>query len=162
MRMDMPYLTPLTPDQQRSAGLTLPQPLAIADRVRFSELDPLNHVNNVAYLEWFERMRIRYSLAWEVSPFRGRPDAPRIVIRSGEIRYHAEVLSDADYIATCGCVGFRTTSYELHQEIWSGGTLRATFDCVLVLLEQTGSGRMPIPQALRDRFVQIDGAASQI
>ncbi|WP_299030276.1 thioesterase family protein [uncultured Sulfitobacter sp.] len=157
--MTLPYHVPLSADQQRAFGIPQPQPLAIADRVRFSELDVLNHVNNVAYLEWFERLRIRYSQEWGISRYDGDADAPRIVIRSGEIRYHAEVRMDEDYVATCGCTAFRNTSYTLQQQIWAGGTLRATFDCILVTLERDGTTRRRLPDWLRTRFTQIDGAS---
>lgn len=159
--MNIPYLTPLTPDQQRLFGIEPPQPLAIVDRVRFSELDVLNHVNNVAYLEWFERLRVRYSQAWGITRYQGDADAPRIVIRSGEIRYHAEVRMDENYAATARCLAYRNTSYTLRQEIWAAGTLRATFDCVMVMLEQDGTTRRPLPAALRARFAQVDLAEDQ-
>ncbi|MEQ6248005.1 thioesterase family protein [Sulfitobacter sp. HNIBRBA3233] len=157
--MTIPYHTPLSADQQRSLGIETPQPLAMADRVRFSELDTLNHVNNSRYMEWFERMRVRYSQECGISTYGGEGAAPRIVIRSGEIHYRQEMVMDEDYVATCGCTAFRNTSYTLRQEIWSGGTIRCTFDCVLVLLYPDGSGRrMPIPDAVRERFVAVDGA----
>jgi hypothetical protein len=63
--MTVIYHTPLSPDQQRAAGMPTPQPLAMADQVRFSDLDTNNHVNNTVYFEWFERLRIR--------PARGYP-----------------------------------------------------------------------------------------
>ena len=56
--MDMPFHTPLTAEQQASAGINPAKPLALRDKVRFSELDVLNHVNNARYIEWFERLRI--------------------------------------------------------------------------------------------------------
>ncbi|QUJ77986.1 acyl-CoA thioesterase [Sulfitobacter albidus] len=130
----------------------------MGDRVRFSELDVLNHVNNGRYMEWFERLRVRYSQDWGISTYGGEAGAPRIVIRSGEIRYVQEMRMDEDYVCTCACTAFRTTSYTLLQQVWAGGTLRATFDCVLVLLTQDGSARMPIPDAVRQRFIEVDGA----
>jgi len=48
--MTLIYNTPLSAAQQVVQGIAPVQPLAIADRVRFSELDPLNHVNNTAYM----------------------------------------------------------------------------------------------------------------
>lgn len=155
--MSLIYHTPLSPEQQRAAGLPEPQPLAMADRVRFSELDILKHVNNAAYMGWFEKLRVRYSQERGISTYGGGSN-PRIVVRSGEIHYRQEMVMDEDYIATCRCAAFRNTSYTLNQQIWSGGTLRASFDCVLVLLEPDGSGRRPLPDDLRARFMDLDGA----
>jgi acyl-CoA thioester hydrolase len=152
------YHTPLSPAQQAVAGIDPVQPLAMADQVRFSELDPLNHVNNVAYMTWFERLRVRYSQDWGISNYRSGTDNPRIVIRSGQIHYRQEMRLDEDYVVTCACSGFRTNSYALTQQLWSAGSLRATFDCVMVLLTADGSGKHALPDALCDRFQQVDSA----
>ena len=156
--MTLPYHTPLDAAQQRAAGLSDPQPLAMADQVRFSELDVLNHVNNAVYMEWFERLRVRYSQDWGLSDYGAGADRPRIVIHSGTIRYRQEMRMDETYLVTCRCSAFRTSSYSLNQQLWSGGTLRASFDCVMVMLTRDGSGRQPIPDAVRRRFTEIDGA----
>jgi len=156
--MTLIYNTPLSAAQQVVAGVDPVQPLAIADRVRFSELDPLNHVNNTAYMEWFERLRVRYTQEWGISDYTAGADNPRIVIRSGHVHYRREMHMDEDYVATCACVGFRTSSYSLSQQIWSGGTLRATFDCVMVHLDPNGQGKRPLSQAMCLRFENIDGA----
>lgn len=159
--MTIPFHTPLSRDQQHMLGIAPPQPLAMADQVRFSQIDVLNHVNNVVYIEWFERLRIRYHQEWGMSDYSHTEVSPRIVIRSGEIRYLEEMKLDEVYVATCGCIRFRNTSYTMHQEVWAAGRLRATFDCVLVLLRQDGTGRFPIPDAVRARFLNVDGAIAE-
>ena len=161
--MPLLYLTPLTHDQQRTFGIAPPAPLALADRVRFGELDALNHVNNVAYMRWFETLRIRYTQDWGISHHVAQPGDPRIVIRSGQIHYRQEMHMDQDYIATCGCIGFRNTSFSLRQQIWADGSLRASFDCVMVLLQNDGSGdRFALPEHLKSRFFEVDGAAPEV
>lgn len=156
--MELRYHTPLSPETQSQLGITPPAPLAMADRVRFSELDVLKHVNNAVYMHWFEKLRIRYTQDWGVSRYMGTGRNPRIVIRSGQIHYKQEIVMDEDYVVTCACTAFRTTSFTLAQTLWSGGTLRATFDCVLVLLTADGSGRYPIPDDVRQRMIDVDGA----
>ena len=153
----LPYHIPLTPDQQRSAGLTGDWPLALADRVRFSELDPLNHVNNVAYLIWFESARVAYFKHAGLSSYKDDSAEPRIVIRHGEIDWLQEMRADEDYVVASRTIGYRNTSFTMRQEIWAHGTKRATFDCVIVLLHPDGSGRMPIPDVIRERFHAVDG-----
>ncbi|WP_300019077.1 thioesterase family protein [uncultured Roseobacter sp.] len=156
--MTLQYHTPLSLERQLALGIDPPAPLAMADRVRFSELDVLNHVNNAVYMHWFERLRIKYTQDWGLSRYMGSGDDPRIVIRSGQIHYRQEMRMDEDYVVTCGCIAFRTTSFSLAQTLWAGGTLRATFDCVLVLLNADGSGRYPIPEDVRQKMIDIDGA----
>ncbi|WP_212525962.1 thioesterase family protein [Actibacterium sp. MT2.3-13A] len=153
--MTLPYLTPLDADTQRAHGIAAPWPLAIADRVRFSELDPLNHVNNAAYLSWFEGIRIHYFRDWDISHY--RPGDPRLVIRRAEVDYLREMRLDEDYILTARTVSFRTTSFTMEYALWAGD-LRATGAAVVVMLAPDGSGKMPLPDALRQRFEQVDGA----
>lgn len=160
--MTLLYHTPLSPEDQSKLGITPPAPLAMADKVRFSELDVLNHVNNAVYMHWFERLRIKYTQDWGLSRYMGAGTDPRIVIRSGQIHYRQEMRMDEDYVVTCGCTGFRTTSFSLAQMLWSGGTLRATFDCVLVLLNPDGTGRYEIPAPVRKRFEAVDGATRDV
>lgn len=154
---DIPYLTPLSTDQQRAIGVTEPWPLALADRVRFAELDPLNHVNNVAYLIWFETARVAYFKRVGISTYENDAVEPRIVIRRGEMDWLQEMRADEDYVILTRAVDYRTSSFTLRQEIRAGGTVRASFTCVIVLLQPDGSGRMPIPPHVLEVFHQIDG-----
>ncbi len=160
VKMTLPFHTPLTSAQQIDAGLGAAQSLAMADQVRFSELDVLNHVNNARYMEWFERLRIRYVQEWGISQY-DRPEDPRIVIRSGTIHYRREMRMDEVYITTCACATYRSTSFSLRQQLWAGGDLRATFDCVLVLRSPDGAAGYPIPAPVLDRFHQIDQAKKE-
>lgn len=158
--MDIPFHTPLDAAQQAALGIDPPAPLAMADQVRFSELDALRHVNNAVYMEWFERLRVKYTQVWEISRYGGTND-PRIVIRSGTIHYREEMKMDEIYAVSCGCTAFRRTSFTLEQQVWAAGRLRATLDCVIVLLNPDGSGRFPIPEPVVARFREIDGAGEE-
>lgn len=152
----LPYHTPLSADQQRAAGLATVWPLAVADRVRFAELDPLNHVNNVAYLTWFESARVLYFKHIGLTTYDNSTAEPRIVIRRGEMDWLLEMRADEDYVVATRTIGYRNTSFSMLQEVWAGGTKRAEFQCVIVLLQPDGSGRMPIPERIRRYF---DGEA---
>ena len=158
--MSLPYHINLTADQQRSAGISAPAPLAYADRVHHDELDALLHVNNVVYFTWFERLRIRFMEHHNIGTI-GDENSPRIVIRGGEIRYVKEMLRDEDYIVTTRCTAHRTSSLTLQQEIWAAGSLRATFTCVMVLLRQDGSARQPIPDAIKSMLQNTHGAVDE-
>ena len=79
------------------------------------------------------------------------------MIRRGEMDWLQEMRSNESYVVTARTIGYRNTSFTMAQEIWSGGTRRAAFECVIVLLKPDGSDRLPIPQAIRDRFHKVDG-----
>jgi len=157
--MDIRFHTPLTAQEQLDFGLDSPQPLALADKVRFAELDPLNHVNNKAYMEWFETLRVTYFDQLCASYYDGM-EPPRLVIRNATIHYIREMVMGETYVATARVTGFRNTSFSIEQQLWSGD-LRATLTGVLVMLRPDGSERYPLPQALRDVFVSRDGATPE-
>lgn len=155
--MELRYHTPLTAEEQLAHGLPEAQPTAIADRVRFSELDTQSHVNNKSYMEWFERARVEH-LARVFHPFYGDNPRPRVALHSATIRYVREMLAGEDYIVTARTVAFRTNSYTLEQQIWSGD-LRATLRVVAVLqLPDQPESRYPLPAALCQHLEQVEGA----
>lgn len=155
--MTLPYLTPLTAQQQRSFGIAQPAPYAHADKVRFGEIDMLGHVNNAAYFSWFETARTRYLEHHGLTKYDPAHD-PRIVLRSGDIHYIQEMRRDEDYITTVRCTQFRTTSLTVEQNIWAASTLRTRFSCVMVALTADGSSKLPLPASFTQKLEQIDGA----
>ena len=156
--MELRYLTPLTPEEQAAHGLAHPQPLAWADRVRFSEIDPQNHVNNKVYHEWFEIARTEYFRRICDPHYVGQP-LPRTVLHSATIRYLVEILPRQSYIVTARVAQFRNTSYTLDQQVWCDGSLRAMLSAVMVMLYPDGSGRKyPLPDSLKRSFKTEDGA----
>jgi len=154
---DLPYHTLLSADQQRAAGIETPAPYAMADKVRFGEIDMLGHVNNAAYLSWFETVRTRYVKDYGLTGYNPGHD-PRIVIRSAEIHYIREMLRDEDYIVTARTTAFRTTSFTIEQNLWSA-TLRARFSCVIVTLEPNGSAKRALPEGFVNKIKKTDGAS---
>lgn len=151
------FHTPLTAAEQTALGLPDPAPVALADRVHHDELDALNHVNNTVYFKWFERLRIHFAAHYDLALL-DRPDAPRTVIRSAEIRYVEEMHLADTYVVTARCTAMRRTSYTLAQQVWAAGRLRADFSCVMVLLAPHSPGRVPIPDPVRARLI-ADGAS---
>ncbi len=157
--MELRYLTPLSAKEQLAHGLDMAQPMARADRVRYSELDVLNHVNNKAYMEWFETLRTEhyYRLC---APFYDGLGEPRTVLRNADIHYIKEMVAGQSYIATARVSGFRNTSYTVEQQIWSDGELHARMNGVMVMRRPDGSAGYPLPEALRRYFVEKEGAAA--
>ena len=157
--MTLRFHTPLTPDEQLAHGLDTAQPLAIADKVRFAELDAQDHVNNKAYLTWFESLRIAYYDHLCASHYAGMP-RPRILLHSLTLRFVKEMLRDETYITTARVSAFRTSSYTMDQQLWAGN-LRARMSVVVVLGQPDGPARVPLPDGLRQQFVTLDEASDE-
>ncbi|WP_255731580.1 thioesterase family protein [Phaeobacter sp. B1627] len=128
----------------------------MADRVRFSEIDILQHVNNKAYLDWFEALRVEYYNSFFRHHFEGL-DQPRHVVRNADIHYIKEMVIGETYITTARVLSFRRTSYVIEQQIWSGD-LRATMQGVMVFRTADGTEGYPIPDSLRQQFIDLDRA----
>jgi len=158
--MELRYHTPLTPEEQLAHGLAAPQPLAIADRVRYAELDVLNHVNNKSYMTWFETLRVAYFERLCAPLYETEIEQPRTVLRNADVHFIREMVENEDYIATARVTAFRRTSYTIEQQLWSGD-LRATMTGVMVMLDPKGPGRLPLPDSLRDLFRTRDGARAE-
>lgn len=153
--MTTPFLIPLTADQQRAAGIPDPWPYARADRVRFGEIDALGHVNNTAYLRFFETLRVNYLNDYQVHDYGSDAPRPRIVVKSVTLEFHAE-LKIADYIACARTVEMRRTSFLHTYGLYSDGQLKTTGTAVVVFLNGDGS-KMPLPDDLRARLADTDG-----
>ncbi len=149
----IPYHTPLPVSTLRDLGIPEPWTYGVADRTRFSELDPVGHVNNVAYLQWFEAFRVHYLVDYGIA-YSG-DDSPFPVLRRVEVDYRAEMNIREDYIVTGRTKSMRTTSMEMEYAVWSGGGLRATGSAVLVFL--TKSGRHTLTDQQRETLIARDG-----
>ena len=123
----------------------LPGQLGWSDAVRFSELDPLGHVNNVAYLAWFEGIRVRYLTALGLTSY--GPDDPGFVVRRLDAEYRAEMRLHDPYTVTVATTRMGRTSFEQDYEVHGRAGLTASGSCTIVMVRQ---GRpAPLTDAIR-------------
>jgi len=151
------FLTPLSVEALRKAGVGAPWTFGIADRVRFGELDVLGHVNNAAYLRWFENLRIHYLQEYGLFDYDTTP--PKIVLRSVGLGFLREVKLHDTYILTGRTIEMRTSSFTMNYGVWVNGTLTTTGDAVVVSLNDDNSKRplsakMKTTLATRDQAIQ--------
>jgi acyl-CoA thioester hydrolase len=125
-------------------------PFGYRDRVRFSELDPLNHVNNAAYLSWFETARIGYLLRYGLSGMTHSEADPQIVVRRQLVDYLAPVLFGETYIVAMRSTRIKPSSLVMDYAVYVDGRIRATGETVIVSLTPDGRARQPFrPEAVR-------------
>lgn len=149
-------LDPLGPRELRQIGIPAPWSFGMADRVRFYELDVLNHVNNTAYLRWFESARVHYMATYEISHYREHD--PTLVLRSVTCDYLAPMYLNERYVVTARCASFRKTSFVKEYAVWTDGRLKASGTAVVVMTESDGTTKIQIPHEVRSVFLQRDGA----
>ncbi len=154
----MLYHTPLPIDDLRSFGIPSPWSYGTADRVRFGEIDALNHVNHTAYLRWFETFRITYFRDYGISNYDA--NSPRIVLKSIAAEFIKEMVVSQDYIVTGRTTTFRNTSWVMEYGVWTDQGLQATGQSVLVQLDPTSGTKRPLSDAVRQTFIARDQASA--
>ena len=151
-----PFVTPLDGPALRAVGIPEPWTFGMADKVRFAEVDVLNHVNNVVYLRWYETLRVNYMHHHGLYDLAG-PD-PKFVVKSVTLDYKAEVHPNAEYINVARTVSMRNTSFAMEYGTFVDGQLTTTGTAVCVVLNQDNTKR-PLTDAIRQTFIDNDSAA---
>jgi acyl-CoA thioester hydrolase len=91
------------------------------DRVRFSDCDPMRHVNNAAYSTYLEESRIQ--VLGGLDPF---------ILARVEIDFRAELRAGEEIEVLTRCSRIGTRSFELEHEIRVDGRVAAQGKSVLV------------------------------
>ena len=110
--------------------------LGWADTVRFGELDPLGHVNNAAYLVWFEALRVRHLTAIGFTQY--RPEDPRFVVAALDATYRAELKLHEDYVLATRCTRVGRTSFVMAYRCMAGGRADAASGSATVVMLRDG------------------------
>jgi acyl-CoA thioester hydrolase len=142
-----------------AAGIPAGWHFGIADRTRWSEMDPLAHTNNAAYLAWFENVRLSWLSQRKITAF--GPGEPKFVIRQVGIDYLGEIRAGEDYIVTLRVSRTGRTSYTQEYAVYvlrnGQAHLATTSHAVIVMLTPDGTSTMPLPDYMVDIFVNQDG-----
>ncbi len=155
--MPITSFEPLSGSDLRDAGIPEPWSFGIADKVRFVELDILNHVNNAAYVNWLENARIAYFMDYGISDYVS-PDQPVLVVRSLKIDFRAPLLLNDTYIVTARSISYGRTSWKMEHAIFSGDQMAASAENVIVTVSPDGDGPVPLRPSIIDVIRTRDGA----
>ena len=121
----------------------------VADRVRFHELDALNHVNNVIYLRWFETIRVAYLQDYGFTDYSHTDADPFLVVRAQTADYLAPMFQNETYILTARTSVLKPSSFIMEYAAHVDGKPRCTGSAVMVSLQADGKTRKPHkPQAV--------------
>lgn len=104
-------------------------------QTRFQDLDPMGHLNNVAFAAMFENARVRFNQRMgsmnRAAGFRG-------VVAQSTINYIAEgsYPEDVEIATGIGTIGNR--SWEILAAMFQSGAVIATCDTVIVMTSSPG------------------------
>ena len=147
----------LTKDQLTAAGLA-GFSYGYQDKVRFYELDALNHVNNTVFLKWFETIRVNYAMARGLTTYSHADDDPQLVVRHLSADFLAPMYQNEIYTIAARTRLIKPSSLIMEYAVAVQGQIKGTGDCVIVSLEQDGKTRRPhFPKAIR-AMTDLDGA----
>jgi acyl-CoA thioester hydrolase len=118
---------------------------------RFSDLDPLGHVNNVVFLDYLQEARIRAFLQINYTQFF---EISQVMVHQSidfrrPIMYSTEPLTIETWVSSVG-----NTSYRMKYRILSeAGELAAEAESVMVCFDKDKA--VPIPDTLRSALQSI-------
>jgi acyl-CoA thioester hydrolase len=127
-------------------------PFTHSDRVRFGDLDAMGHLNNVAFLQFFESARIAF--LQEIVP-EHNPTEPSdfgLIFAECRINYRSPGFFDEDIATSVRPAGLARSSFRIEFEMRShrDGRLLAEGYGVLVGYDYANGKAARLPKRLRD------------
>ncbi len=156
----MQYLTPRDRPALEALGIE-GWAYGFADRVRFYELDALNHVNNVTFLRWFETIRVAYLQDYGLTSYAHDDTDPQIVIRAQSADYFAPMFQNESYVLTARTTLVKPSSFIMEYAAHVDAQVRCAGSAVVVSLEQDGKTRRAHKPEAVALMIDKDGAATE-
>ncbi len=122
--------------------------------LRFADLDPVGHVNNLAYGQFFEAGRVVF---WEAAGIPVTDPALTTMLVRLTIDYRAQMSFPGDVTVGTRALRLGRSSCVLGQGLFRDGICTATSEAVAVLVDRRTDRSTPIPGALRERIRALSG-----
>src|SRR5262249_41163095 len=116
-----------------------------SERVRFSDLDGMGHVNNAVYLTYVEEARIAF-----LKPL--GPTYDDLILARSEIDYRSPLSDGEEAEIGVRCTRLGRSSFDLKYQLRAGGRLVAEAKSVQVAYDYELSAPAPIPDEWRERL----------
>lgn len=122
-------------------------------RVRFSDCDMLQHVNNAVYLSYFEEARIHYfrqmlGVNWDWTKH-------GFLLRKNELEYLKPVYLNDTVVIECFLKHIGDKSFTLSYEVRVDGELRTTGNSLLVCFDNELKRSIVIPEKMRQSLDKL-------
>jgi acyl-CoA thioester hydrolase len=136
-------------------------PICIRLPVQWGEMDAFAHVNNVAFLRWFETGRIAYFERVGLLTLMERTGQGPILART-TIDYRLPLAWPDTVTVHATVARLGTTSFTMGYRVTSeaqGGAIAAEGEGVIVLVDYRGGGKVALPDDLRSAILALEGAS---
>ncbi len=122
-------------------------------KVRFSDCDMMQHVNNAVYLNYFEEARIHYFRQLLGKDWDWKREG--ILLRKNELEYLKPVFLHEPVEITVFLKHIGEKSFTLSYEVRVNEDLRTTGTSVLVCFDSSVMRSIPIPLKMREGLDRI-------
>ena len=134
-------------------------PFSIVERVRFGDLDAMQHMNNVEFLRYFETARIAFLGSLVPGHVPTRREEFGFIFAECHIAYRAPAFFDDEIRTLIRPAEAKRSSLRLDFEMHVEADQRLVADGYGVLVGydyEAGSAR-PLPDSLRERLAALPG-----
>lgn len=125
-------------------------------KIRWSDIDSFNHVNNAVYLTYFEEARVRYFA--DICQWDWTTDG--LILAKIEIDYIIPLIYSQKPVIYTRCSRLGTKSfdldYEIYHELGSEKTLISKGKSVLVCFDYQKQESIRIPEVTREKLIAFD------
>ena len=127
------------------------------DEVRFADLDSQGHLNNVAFLVFFESARVAYMRSVAPSHDPGQAGEFGFMVAEAKITYRSPGRYGERIETRLRPTTIGRSSFHCEFEMRVGERVLADGYAVMVTYDHAAARSMPIPERLRERLL-ADGA----
>ncbi|HEX5078597.1 MAG TPA: thioesterase family protein [Geminicoccaceae bacterium] len=113
--------------------------------IRYRDLDPLGHINNAVYSEWFEAARVLLTRSFSS----GQPDWLLTALARMTINFLAETSWPGEVEVGGRLLGMGNRSFRSAYGVFRDGRCLATAECVSVWFDRRARGSVPPPAEVR-------------
>lgn len=147
---------PEGPDEVTGAGEPLLRHRLV---VRFSDCDPLGHVNNAVYLTYIEQARIilwrrQIGLKWSQRAAQGLPRGEGFILARAEVDFRAQAHEgdELEVRLSLGKFGRTSATYDYEIEHMSTGVIVAAAKTVQVWFDYDRGVPVPLTEELKGKL----------
>ena len=121
---------------------------------RCNEANATGHIDHAVIPVWFELARTPYYQVFNPSLAFASWNT---VIRKIEIDYLGQVFHNRETEVRSRITDIKNSSFQIEQELWQELSLVARGNTVLVHFDYETQAKREIPQAVRDRLLELNG-----
>lgn len=127
-----------------------------SDILRFSDVDPLGHINNVAYVALFESGRVAF-FADTGHPVTAQPMLMAVHLT---VDYRSPLTFPGTVDIGTRVMRMGRRSMTIAAAVFDGNRCAATCECVMVTVDPDSGRAVPVPDALRSRLSSLGEVAA--